>query len=67
MRAKAQNNDANRAACHLLAEALGLPRTQFSILSGHTSRLKLIAIACQDKAQQDAVHQLLVQRYKMPH
>jgi hypothetical protein len=49
--APAQRGKANEAALRLLAAALSLPRERLSIVRGHTSRQKVIAIQGLDEAE----------------
>ena len=44
VRAIAEGGEANRAVTELLAKALGVPKANVKILSGTTSRLKLVAV-----------------------
>jgi hypothetical protein len=44
VRAIADGGEANRAVTELLAKALGVPKAKVRLLSGATSRLKLVAI-----------------------
>jgi len=43
--APAVDGRANRAIIHLIAETFGVPRADVSIVSGHTSTSKIVAIS----------------------
>jgi uncharacterized protein (TIGR00251 family) len=51
--APAEEGRANDAVVRLLAEALSLPRTSVTLVSGHSARDKIVALAGIDPAEID--------------
>jgi len=62
VRAIAEGGEANRAVTELLAKALGVPRARVKILSGTTSRLKLVAIDGDPKMLGEALRKVTASR-----
>jgi uncharacterized protein (TIGR00251 family) len=51
--APAEDGRANAAVVRLLAQALGVPRTQVTLVSGHATRDKIVELAETDPAEID--------------
>jgi uncharacterized protein len=62
VRAIADGGEANKAVTELLASALGVPRARVRILSGATSRLKLVAVDGDPKSLGEALRALISQK-----
>jgi uncharacterized protein YggU (UPF0235/DUF167 family) len=58
VRAIADGGEANRAVTELIANRLGVPRARVKILSGATSRQKLIAVDGDGAGYSEALHAL---------